>query len=46
MLDILTLSVNIFINNLVVTDKKRVKNTLKTVCTIYTKRTDLAKKEH
>ena len=45
MLDSLTLSVNIFINNLVVTDKKRVKNTLMTVNTIYTKRTNLAKKE-
>ena len=39
MLDSLTLSVNIFINNLVVTDKKKVKNTLKNVYTIYIKRT-------
>ena len=39
MLDSLTLSVNIFINNLVFTDKKKVKNTLKTVYTIYIKRT-------
>ena len=45
MLDSLMLCVNIFINNLVVTDKKRVKNTLMTVNTIYTKRTNLAKKE-
>ena len=46
MLVSLMLSINIFINELVVTDKKRVKNTLKSVYTIYIKRTDLAKKEH
>ena len=39
------LSVNIFINKLVVTDKKRVINTPLTVCTIYIKRTYLTKKE-
>ncbi len=39
MLDSLTLSVNILINNLVVTDKKKVKNTLNTIYTIYVKRT-------
>ena len=37
--------VNMFINKLVVTDKKRVINTPLTVYTIYIKRTDLAKKE-
>ena len=37
--------VNIFINKLVVTDKKRVINTPLTVYTIYTKRTCITKKE-
>ena len=40
------LSVNIFINKLVVTDKKRVINTPLTVYTIYIKRTYLTKKKH
>ena len=37
--------VNMFINKLVVTDKKRVINTPLTVYTIYIKRTYLTKKE-
>lgn len=45
MLNSLLPSVNIFINKLVVTDKKRVIDTPLTVYTIYTKRTYLTKKE-
>ena len=45
MLESLMLSVNIFINKSVVTEKKRVINTPLTVITIYIKRTYLTKKE-